>query len=210
MCALSATPSTSGGSTRSTRNGEGAPQVDRWPDARAYLPDRPDVSRRLAHRRVLHLEPDLLPPYGSRLSWIEAEFAAMRYFALNGTDYRSHGEQNAAIAAYTCWRNARPHRRRPSPPTHSSVFGLSTRRRRLEKSSTGSSGAEGHFSMAATITASRVSKAATSTSPVPYSCHSSTSWSFRSPKSLILSARVRPSSEGSRPQVPNGSQPRPR
>jgi DDE superfamily endonuclease len=28
------------------------------------------------------------------LNWIEAEFAALRYFALNGTDHRTHGEQN--------------------------------------------------------------------------------------------------------------------
>jgi transposase len=48
-----------------------------------------------------------LPTYGSWLNWIEAEFAALGYFALNGTDHRSHEEQNAAIAAYVRWRNAR-------------------------------------------------------------------------------------------------------
>ena len=37
----------------------------------------------------------------------EAEFAALRYFALNGTDHRSHAEQNAAIAGYVRWHNAR-------------------------------------------------------------------------------------------------------
>ena len=37
----------------------------------------------------------------------EAEFAALRYFALNGTDHSSHTEQGAAIAAYIRWRNAR-------------------------------------------------------------------------------------------------------
>jgi hypothetical protein len=26
-------------------------------------------------------------------NWIESEFAALRYFALNGTDHRSHAEQ---------------------------------------------------------------------------------------------------------------------
>jgi hypothetical protein len=30
--------------------------------------------------------------YGSWLNWIEAAFAALRYFALNGTDHRSHEE----------------------------------------------------------------------------------------------------------------------
>lgn len=32
---------------------------------------------------------------------------ALRYFALNGTDHRSHGEQNAAINTYVRWRNHR-------------------------------------------------------------------------------------------------------
>ncbi|MDH6142395.1 transposase [Kitasatospora sp. GP30] len=50
-----------------------------------------------------------LPTYGSWLNWIESEFAALRYFALNGTDHRSHDEQNAAIAAYVRWHNARAH-----------------------------------------------------------------------------------------------------
>ncbi|WP_228646210.1 hypothetical protein [Microtetraspora sp. AC03309] len=48
-----------------------------------------------------------LPTYGSWLNWIESEFAALRYYALNGTDHRSHDEQNAAIGAYVRWRNAR-------------------------------------------------------------------------------------------------------
>ncbi|MGW8399111.1 hypothetical protein ACWGLP_20905 [Streptomyces lydicus] len=43
----------------------------------------------------------------SCLDTIESEFAALRHFALNGTDHRSHGEQNAAITAYIRWRNAR-------------------------------------------------------------------------------------------------------
>jgi hypothetical protein len=39
------------------------------------------------------------------LNWIECEFAALRYFALNGTDHRSHGEQDDAIGPYIRWRN---------------------------------------------------------------------------------------------------------
>jgi transposase len=46
-----------------------------------------------------------LPTYGSWLNWIESEFAALRYFALNGTDHRSHSEQNTAIASYVRWHN---------------------------------------------------------------------------------------------------------
>jgi hypothetical protein len=41
------------------------------------------------------------------LNQVELVFAALCYFALNGTDHRSHAEQNAAIAAYLRWRNAR-------------------------------------------------------------------------------------------------------
>lgn len=48
-----------------------------------------------------------LPTYASWLNWIESEFAALRYFALNGADYASHAEQNAAIRGYIRWRNAR-------------------------------------------------------------------------------------------------------
>ncbi|MEK6439199.1 transposase [Pseudonocardia sp. T1-2H] len=48
-----------------------------------------------------------LPTYGSWLNWIEAEFAALRYFARGGTDHRTHEEQNAAIGSYVRWRNAR-------------------------------------------------------------------------------------------------------
>ena len=46
-----------------------------------------------------------LPTYSSWLNWIESEFAALRYFALNGTDHRSHDEQDAAIGDYIRWRN---------------------------------------------------------------------------------------------------------
>ncbi|MFI6184259.1 hypothetical protein ACIA8R_52615 [Nonomuraea sp. NPDC051191] len=42
--------------------------------------------------------------------------AALRYYTLNGTDHRSHDEQNAAIGAYVRWRNARTDPRRTSPP----------------------------------------------------------------------------------------------
>lgn len=41
-----------------------------------------------------------LPPYGSWLTWIEAASTALRYFALSGTDHRSHDGQNATIGAY--------------------------------------------------------------------------------------------------------------
>ncbi len=40
------------------------------------------------------------PTHSSSLNWIESQFAALRYFALNSADHRSHGEQHAAIGAY--------------------------------------------------------------------------------------------------------------
>ncbi|MFE3947091.1 GNAT family N-acetyltransferase [Streptomyces sp. NPDC059118] len=48
-----------------------------------------------------------LPTYGSWLNWIESEFAALRHFALKGTDHRSHGEQNAAIGTHVRRGNSR-------------------------------------------------------------------------------------------------------
>ena len=57
-----------------------------------------------------------LPACASWLNWIESEFAALRYFALNGTDHRTHAEQGEAIAGYIRWRNApRPAQTRLRP-----------------------------------------------------------------------------------------------
>lgn len=47
-----------------------------------------------------------LPTYSSWLNLIECQFQALRTFALNGSDYRSHAEQDAAILAYLVWHNA--------------------------------------------------------------------------------------------------------
>lgn len=57
-----------------------------------------------------------VPTNASWLNWIESEFAALRYFALNGSDYRSHEEQNAAIGAYLRRRNSRA-----QPKTHFAI-----------------------------------------------------------------------------------------
>lgn len=66
----------------------------RWPDQRLHLvmdnvsPHRhPDVRDWAADYDV---ELVFLPTYSSWLNWIEAEFAALRYFALNGTDHLTH------------------------------------------------------------------------------------------------------------------------
>ncbi|MFI6959971.1 hypothetical protein ACIBJI_41715 [Nocardia sp. NPDC050408] len=49
-----------------------------------------------------------LPTYSSSLYSIGSEFAALRYFAPDGTDHRSRGEQDDAIAAYIRWRDKHP------------------------------------------------------------------------------------------------------
>jgi len=83
----------------------------RWPGQKLYLimdnfsPHKhPEVTSWAAAHDV---ELVFLPTYSSWLNWIEPEFAALRYFALNGTDHRTHAEQGDAIARYLCWRNAR-------------------------------------------------------------------------------------------------------
>ncbi len=50
--------------------------------------------------------------YSSWLNWIEAEFAALRYFVLSGTDHRTHSGQGAAIGDYI-----RRHNQRARPKT---------------------------------------------------------------------------------------------
>ena len=47
------------------------------------------------------------PSNASWLNWIEAEFTALRYFTLDGSDYPDHATQEAAIAGYIRWRNQR-------------------------------------------------------------------------------------------------------
>ena len=63
------------------------------------------MGRRPRHRARLH--PDLARDW---LNLIECQFQALRSFALNGSDYPSHADQDAAIRADLRWhnRNARP------------------------------------------------------------------------------------------------------
>ena len=46
-----------------------------------------------------------VPTNASWLNRIEAQFQALRYFTLEGTDHRSHEEQNSMIRRYIAWRN---------------------------------------------------------------------------------------------------------
>lgn len=47
-----------------------------------------------------------MPFYASWLNRIEAQFTALRYFALDGTDHESHDAQAWMIRRYIAWRNA--------------------------------------------------------------------------------------------------------
>ncbi len=46
-----------------------------------------------------------VPTNASFLNRIECQFTALRYFALDGTDHRSHEDQNSMIRRYIAWRN---------------------------------------------------------------------------------------------------------
>jgi transposase len=46
-----------------------------------------------------------VPTNASWLNRIECQFTALRYFTLDGTDHRSHDEQNSMIRRYIAWRN---------------------------------------------------------------------------------------------------------
>ena len=55
-----------------------------------------------------------MPFYASWLNRIEAQFQALRYFALDGTDHQSHAGQARMIRRYIAWRNRHTHDRRLS------------------------------------------------------------------------------------------------
>jgi DDE superfamily endonuclease len=46
-----------------------------------------------------------VPFYASWLNRIEAQFTALRYFALDGTDHEPHHKQARMIRRYIAWRN---------------------------------------------------------------------------------------------------------
>jgi transposase len=52
-----------------------------------------------------------VPFYASWLNRIEAQFQALRYFALDDTDHPSHEAQNRMIRRYIAWRNRNAHDR---------------------------------------------------------------------------------------------------
>ena len=67
------------------------------------------------------------PTNSSWLNRIEAQFTALRYFALDGTDHASHKEQASMIRRYIIWRNNHAyderHTIRPLASTRTSASG---------------------------------------------------------------------------------------
>lgn len=49
------------------------------------------------------------PTNSSWLNRIEAQFTALRYFALDGTDHATDQEQGSMIRRYIIWRNQHAH-----------------------------------------------------------------------------------------------------
>jgi len=62
-------------------------------------------SRVGAWAKANNVEIAYTPTNSSWLNRIEAQFAALRYFALDGTDHASHKEQGSMIRRYIIWRN---------------------------------------------------------------------------------------------------------
>ncbi len=62
--------------------------------------------RRVAEwAEVNNVEFAYTPTNSSWLNRIEAQFTALRSFALDGTDHASHKEQGSMIRRYIMWRN---------------------------------------------------------------------------------------------------------
>jgi transposase len=53
-----------------------------------------------------------VPTNASWLNRIEAQFTALRSFAVDGTDHASHDEQASMIRHYIAWRNQHAHNQR--------------------------------------------------------------------------------------------------
>jgi hypothetical protein len=53
------------------------------------------------------------PPSSALVNRLEAQFKALRYLAVDGTDHASHQEPGQMIPRYILWRNRFAHDRNP-------------------------------------------------------------------------------------------------
>jgi DDE superfamily endonuclease len=79
--------------------------------------DSPHLSTRIDPRigqwaAANNVELAYVPTNASWLNRIEAQFTALRYFTLDGTDHPSHTEQASRIRRYIAWRNRNTRDRR--------------------------------------------------------------------------------------------------
>jgi transposase len=58
------------------------------------------------------------PHYASWLNRIEAQFRALRYFTLAGTEHPDHATQARLIRRFIHWRNRNTNNPNPRTPTH--------------------------------------------------------------------------------------------
>jgi hypothetical protein len=66
--------------------------------------------RRVAHWAAANnVELAYVPTNASWLNRIEAQFQALRYFTLDGTDHTSHHERASMIRRCIAWRNQNAH-----------------------------------------------------------------------------------------------------
>jgi transposase len=80
-------------------------------NASAHLSTRRDT--RVGDWATSHnVEFAYVPTGASFLNRLEAQFTALRYFTLDGTDHGSHEEQGSMIRRYIAWRNRNAHDKR--------------------------------------------------------------------------------------------------
>jgi hypothetical protein len=58
-----------------------------------------------AYAKANNAEIAYTPTNSSWLNRVEAQFTALRYFVLDGTDHASHKEEGGMIRRYIIWRN---------------------------------------------------------------------------------------------------------
>jgi len=68
-----------------------------------FSPHKGETVRAWAHTNNVELA--YTPFYASWLNRIEAQFRALRYFTLAGTDHPDHATQARLIRRYIAWRN---------------------------------------------------------------------------------------------------------
>jgi hypothetical protein len=98
-----------------------------------HLPTRDDA-RIGQWAAAYNVELAYTPTNASWLNRIAAQFTALHYFALDGTDHASHHEQASMIRRYIAWRNRNAHDRRLGESSTGQTLpdaALGRRRRRL-------------------------------------------------------------------------------